>query len=168
MFNLFSVRLPFSVLVFVVQKTWQIQSTGSLQDGFTTQRNNIWEEASICMNLLRRYGWEMWDAIVCWLRNHYQSDQTILNTNTWRTNKWSWMMASPCGPTLWALFSASVFYHKINWCSTFTITIKVNSLHLQLSLLIKFQGSHKAQAPSTLAWNNPLSPTDKHSQRAER
>lgn len=78
------------------------------------------------------------------------------------------------GLSLWAHimcttapFTASVFFHKLNWCSTFNITIKVDSLHLQLSWLIEFQGSDKYSTSSqheyTLTQSNPLSPTEMHS-----
>lgn len=61
------------------------------------------------------------------------------------------------GLSLWAHimlttapFTASTFFHKLNWRSTFNVTIKVNSLHLQLSWLIEFQRSDKYDAPLEL------------------
>ncbi len=92
-----------------------------------------------------------------------------MNTNTWGTK-----MELNDGLSLWAHimcttapFTASVFFLKLNWCSTFNITIKVNSLHLELSWLIEFQGSDKCSTSSqhgcTLTQSNPLGATEMHS-----
>lgn len=92
-----------------------------------------------------------------------------MNTNTWGTK-----MELNDGLSLWAHitctaapFTVSIFFPKLNWCSTFNITIKVNSLLLQLSWLIEFQGSDKYSTSSqqwcTLTQSNPLGATEMHS-----
>lgn len=63
-------------------------------------------------------------------------------------------MVLPCGAHVIrtaAPVSATILFRHLNWRATVEITIKVKSLHLQLSWLIEFQRYDKYSKPLELS-----------------